>query len=66
MTFVPGSVRAVLGWRPLISLSKLSYGAYLVHAVVIWYGAGVVREPTYSSSFLMVSMVRGHLGNVLI
>jgi peptidoglycan/LPS O-acetylase OafA/YrhL len=52
-----GLVKAILAWRPLVPLSKLSYGAYLIHAVVIWYSAGVVREPAYSNSYILVSIL---------
>lgn len=34
--------------------SKLSYGAYLIHVVVLWYSAGTAREAAYSNSFIVV------------
>ena len=31
-----GPVNAFLSWKGFIPLSKLTYGAYLVHPLVIW------------------------------
>jgi len=48
-------MRKFLGWKPLVPLSKLSYGAYLIHLVVLWYSAGTAREATYNNAFIMVT-----------
>lgn len=36
-SIVPGTTARVLGWRPLASVGKVSYGLYLVHwPVIVW------------------------------
>ncbi|OQR75068.1 nose resistant to fluoxetine protein 6-like, partial [Tropilaelaps mercedesae] len=39
-----GPVNALLSWRPLIPLSRLTYGAYLIHSPLYLVRAGILRE----------------------
>ncbi|CAB3382230.1 Hypothetical predicted protein [Cloeon dipterum] len=54
-----GFMRKVLSWKPLVPLSKLSYGAFLVHVVILWYSAGSAREATYNNTFIMILKTMG-------
>ncbi|XP_065353566.1 nose resistant to fluoxetine protein 6-like isoform X2 [Cloeon dipterum] len=54
-----GFMRKVLSWKPLVPLSKLSYGAFLVHVVILWYTAGSAREATYNNTFIMILKTMG-------
>ncbi|XP_022654768.1 nose resistant to fluoxetine protein 6-like isoform X4 [Varroa destructor] len=39
-----GPVNAFLSWRPLVPLSRLTYGAYLIHSPLYLVRAGILRE----------------------
>ncbi|XP_059480961.1 nose resistant to fluoxetine protein 6-like [Neocloeon triangulifer] len=52
-------MRKILSWKPLIPLSKLSYGAFLIHVIILWYSAGTAREATYNNTFLVILKTMG-------
>ncbi|KAH8033662.1 hypothetical protein HPB51_015008 [Rhipicephalus microplus] len=49
-----GFVSRFLSWRPLIPLSRLSYGAYLIHSPLYLIRAGIMRERLSLQHFNLV------------
>ncbi|XP_033763773.1 nose resistant to fluoxetine protein 6-like [Pecten maximus] len=56
-----GFVNTLLSWSPFISLSRLSYCAYLVHPLVIMAYCLSTREGIYARDYNMVYMFIGNL-----
>ncbi|KAM7305110.1 nose resistant to fluoxetine protein 6 [Ixodes scapularis] len=50
-----GILSRFLSWGPFVALSRLSYGAYLLHILVLYIRFGSIRERLYSSHFVQVS-----------
>ena len=53
----PCFIRDILTWPPWIPLSKLVYGAYLMHMQFQLRSAGALMSPRYFSYFDVVSIM---------
>ncbi|KAH9360573.1 hypothetical protein HPB48_012940 [Haemaphysalis longicornis] len=49
-----GFANRLLSWKPLIPLSRLSYGAYLIHSPLYLIRAGILRERLSLQHFNLV------------
>lgn len=49
------TVTGILRWQPLVTLSRLTYGVYLVHFAVQLMQAGAERNPVHLSMITVVS-----------
>ncbi|KAM7305111.1 nose resistant to fluoxetine protein 6 [Ixodes scapularis] len=49
-----GILSRFLSWGPFVALSRLSYGAYLLHILVLYIRFGSIRERLYSSHFVQL------------
>ncbi|KAK8770194.1 hypothetical protein V5799_013342 [Amblyomma americanum] len=49
-----GFANRLLSWKPLIPLSRLSYGAYLIHSPLYLIRAGIMRERMSLQHFNLV------------
>lgn len=50
-----GPVTSLLLWRPLVPLSRLTYGAYLIHSPLYLVRAGILRERFSIQHYHLVS-----------
>ncbi|KAK3910548.1 Nose resistant to fluoxetine protein 6 [Frankliniella fusca] len=58
-----GAMARLLRWQPLVTLSRLSYGVYLVHFAVQLMQGGAERTPQHVS---VLTVVRGALADLII
>ncbi|XP_076343531.1 nose resistant to fluoxetine protein 6-like isoform X2 [Tachypleus tridentatus] len=56
-----GPVNGLLSWKAFIPLGRLSYLAYLVHPLVMWYHTGQQKTNFYFSHYNMVYCLFGFL-----
>ncbi|ELT93752.1 hypothetical protein CAPTEDRAFT_212251 [Capitella teleta] len=57
-----GPVNAILSWRPLVPLSRLTYCAYLVHPIVIQWYLLTMETPFHLTHFTEVWYFVGNIG----
>ena len=51
---VTGFVNTLMSWSAWAPLSRLTYGVYLVHLIIIYVLAGNVKKPLYQDSWTLV------------
>ena len=54
--YVPALVKSFLSWYPWVPLSRLSYGLYLTHPLLISRGVFITRNPQHNDYFEIVSI----------
>ncbi|ELT93753.1 hypothetical protein CAPTEDRAFT_227362 [Capitella teleta] len=57
-----GPVNAILSWRPLVPLSRLTYCAYLVHPIVIFWNLMSLQSPFHLTLPTLSWFFVGNLG----
>lgn len=55
--FISALIKRFLSWYLWVPLSRLSYGLYLTHAIIISRGVFVVRNPQDNDYFNIVSIL---------
>ncbi|KAK0094750.1 hypothetical protein PV326_010087 [Microctonus aethiopoides] len=56
-----GPVGRFLKWQPFVTLSRLTYSAYLVNGLVELHGISTTRTPQYLDTWSLLSKVMSHL-----
>ena len=61
MTLSTGFVNTLLSWSAWAPLSRLTYGVYLVHLIVLQTFSGNFKRPFYLDGWTGVSVPDDHL-----
>lgn len=56
-TFVLGFIEPLLCWKPVITLSRLTYCAFLCHGGLQLYTVGSIRTPFHASYYNLVGQL---------